>query len=166
MPALNFEPSRPTGLSDKEVIYQLVESANPDDLFTYDVLIESLSEGLPKPADKSRVYKAVGAANRVFLTERSRYLAVVRNSGYRVITAAEHGRIATKKRETANRYIKRGVAVLQHVRLDELTPTQRQLHEGQLMIMTGLMLSTQSIEARQSRMEKLIEDLAKRVDGE
>jgi hypothetical protein len=160
-----FTPSRADGRSDRRVVYELVQDAEPGDVFTYDSLIEALSEGLDETVSRHRAQAAVRAANRTYLQERRRYLTVVADVGYRVIRSDEQLPVALGKKARAQTYLKRGMEILQHVRMDELTPSQRVLHEGQLMILGGLYHATAESFRRHDKSEKLIADLTRRVDG-
>lgn len=159
-----FEPSRPDGRSDRQVVYDLVQDAEPDTTFTYDALQAALSEGLESPAERSRVYQAVAHANRTLLQERQRCLNVVRGTGYRVIHADEHLPVALVRKDRAQTQLKRGIELLRKCRVGELDENQRKLHEGQLLILGGLYQAVQESERRHARSESLIADLSKRVD--
>lgn len=158
-----FRTTRSDGRSDRRVIYELVQDAEVETVFSYEELISALQVGLPKGTmvDRDRVYRAVASANRTFLRERKRYLEVVENVGYRVIRADEQLPVSLKKKDRAQGYLQRGIELLRHVRLEELTEAQRTLHEGQLMIMSGLYHAIQESTRRHDRAESLIEDLLK-----
>jgi hypothetical protein len=156
-----FQPSRDDGRSDRRVVYDLTHDAEPGMTFTYKELIEALEEGLDTPVARDRVYRAVGAANTTLLREHRRYLGVVENVGYRVIHSEEHLPVSLQKKDRAQSYLKRGIELLRHARLDELTQAQRTLHEGQLMILSGIHSAVQDSARRLDRTESLIEDLLK-----
>lgn len=158
-----FRTTRSDGRSDRRVIYELVQDAEVETMFSYEELISALQVGLPKGTmvDRDRVYRAVASANRTFLRERKRYLGVVENVGYRVIRADEQLPVSLKKKDRAQGYLQRGIELLRHARLEELTEAQRTLHEGQLMIMSGLYHAVQESARRHDRAESLIEDLLK-----
>lgn len=154
-----FRASREDGRSDRRVIYDLAENADPDTVFTYAELIEALSDGTDREITRAHVYGAVSAANRGLLTDRKRYLAVVADQGYRVIRADEQLSAALVKKDRANGYLKRGIDLLRNARLDELDAAQRTLHEGQLMIMAGLHQAIQESDRRHKRADELIQGL-------
>lgn len=156
-----FEPSREDGRSDKRVIYELTSDAEPGSTYTYAELIEALQDGLDKPIQRDRVYRAVAAANATLLREHRRYLGVVPNVGYRMIRADEHLPESLRKKDRAQSHLRRGIELLRHARLDELTQAQRTLHEGQLMIMSHLYHAAEDSARRHERSERLIEDLLK-----
>lgn len=156
-----FTPSRDDGRSDRQVIYDLVHDSDPGDTFTYPALTEALNEGLDQPVDRGRVYRAVAQANKTLLREHSRYLGVVENVGYRIIRADEHLPVSLQKKDRAQTHLKRGIELLRHARLDELTEAQRTLHEGQLMILSGIHHAVEDSARRHDRTESLIEDILK-----
>jgi hypothetical protein len=156
-----FKPSRDDGRSDRQVIYDLVHTANPGDTFTYKELRTALEDGLDKPVHRPRIYAAVQQANKTLLREQSRYLGVIPNVGYRMIRAEEHLPVSLQKKDRAQQHLRRGIELLKHARLDELTEAQRTLHEGQLMILSGIYQAVEDSHKRHDRAESLIEDLLK-----
>lgn len=159
-----FKASREDGKSDRVVIYDAVSHAAPETFYSYDDLIKVLGRGLKVSADKMRVYRAVAAANKTLLREDRRYLSVVRNEGYRIVRADEHLDIALTKKDQAQSYLRKGMDLLKHARLDELTEIQRTLHEGQLMILAGVYRAVVDSERRHDRQEQIIDGLTRRVD--
>lgn len=160
-----FTPSRADGRSDRRVIFELVQGASPGDTFDYDKLSAALAEGLDAEIGRDRVYRAVGAANKTLLQRERRYLDVVKGTGYRVISADEHLPVALANKDRAQGYLKRGIDLLRNVHADELSPAQRTLHEGQLLILGGLYQATRESSRRHDRSEALIADLQRRVEG-
>jgi len=157
-----FEPSRPDGRSDRRVIVDLVEDAEPDTTFDYDTIIAALSDGLDKPVERRRIYRAVTNANKLLLRERRRYLKVVPNVGYRMIRADEHLPVAIDKKNEAVTKLQRGVELLRHARLDELPEAQQVLHDGQLMILSGLHDALVGQAKRIERHDSLITEVRER----
>jgi hypothetical protein len=158
-----FTPVRDDGRSDGRVVFDLVEAAEPETRFSYGELIDALSEGLDRKIDRNRVYRAVGAANKVLLRERKRYLSVIENEGYRVIRSDEHLPVALDRKGRAETHLKAGMELLRNARLDELDQHQRALHEGQLLILGGLVEAMRESTRRHDRIEKLVEGLTERV---
>jgi hypothetical protein len=158
-----FLPVRADGRSDRQVIVDLVTGSEPGDTVTYRQILDALAAGLTVSPDRDRAYRAVAAANRTLLRERSRYLRVVRNTGYRMISADEHLPEAITKKDRAQTYLRRGVELLRNTRLDELDDNQRALHLGQLNILAAHDESLRSQQRRQDRHEAVIAGLAARV---
>lgn len=159
-----FTPSRADGRSDRQVVFDLVCDAEPDTMFTHAEITAELSAGLDDPVTQQRMYQAVMNGNTTLLRERKRYLGNVRGAGYRVIHTSEAVAVALDKKGRAETFLARGVAVLRNARMDELDPTQRVLHEGQLLIMAGLHEATKRSERRHQRSEELIAALTARVE--
>lgn len=159
-----FTPSRPDGRSDRQVMFDLVKDAAPDTTFTHAEIVAELSKDLPKPVTQARMYQAVTNGNSTLLRERERYLRNVRGQGYRVIHTSEAVAVALDKKSRAQTFLARGVQVLRNARMDELSPAERTLHEGQLLIMAGLYEATKRSEQRHNRAEQLIADLTSRVE--
>lgn len=164
MTGVAFEASRSDGRSDRVVIYDAVRNSDPETFFSHAQLIYLLGEGVDKPITQARVYRAVVAANKTLLKENRRYLSVVRTEGYRVVRADEHLSIALTKKDMAQGYLKRGIALLKHARLDELSEAQRTLHEGQLMILAGVYRAVEDSQRRHDKQEQVIDELRKRMD--
>jgi hypothetical protein len=164
MTAAPFSPSRPDGRSDRRVVFELVADAEPDTTFTYAELIGALAEGLDVDITRDRVYRAVAAGNKTLLRERKRYLHVVPDVGYRVIHTSEQLPVALIKKDRAQSYLSKGIALLRHAKLDELDAAQRTLHEGQLLILAGLHQAMHESDQRHTRSEELIAELLRRVN--
>lgn len=159
-----FEPTRSDGRSDRQVIYDYVSDAEPEALFTYKTLIEELSTGLDMDVivDRRRVYRAITNTNRTLLAEKQRYLQVVREIGYRMLRADEHLPAAIDRKQSAVMKLRQGMELLRGAKIEELDEAQRVLHQGQLMIMSGLYDAVRESHRRHDRQEQVIEDLRAR----
>lgn len=163
MNATRFQTARTDGRTDSQVIYDLTQAAEPETVYPYQDLIDALQEGVDRPIGRERVGGAVRAANRLLLSERRRYLGSIRNVGYRVLRSDEHLPTAITKKRCAEGHIERGLSLLRQVRLDELEPTYRTLHEGQLMVMAGIYQVMQASARRHAQQEQLIVTLQDRI---
>jgi hypothetical protein len=131
--------SRKDGRSDGRVIYDLAVGLKPNEVLTYDILLNALQEGINDVEfNKNRVYGAIKSANRKLLKNHNRYLAVIRREGYKMITAEEHLSVALAKKQSAQKNMQSGLEILEHTVLEELKPTHRILHEQQMMLMKSL----------------------------
>ena len=116
MGTLLFAPRRADGRSDRQVIYDLVQGAEPDTVFRYDALESALREGTDGDGiTRQAVYAAVTAANRTLLREKRRALRGVPRLGYRVARADEHVELALMRKDRAQIQIKRGLDGVQRV---------------------------------------------------
>lgn len=159
-----FTASRPDGRSDRQVVYSLAQAADPDTTFRYADLEAALNDGLEFPVSRERVYRAVAAANKTLLREERRYLQVVKDVGYKVLRSDEHLPVALAKKDMAQTYLKKGIELLRHARLDELTDAQRTLHEGQLMVLGGVYQAVQHVEKKQHRTEQILKEFRQRIE--
>jgi hypothetical protein len=157
-----FESTRADGRSDRRVIYDLVGDNPPETLFDYDTLTAALAVGVDATIDRRRIYRAVTNANRTLLREKRLYLAVVANVGYRILRADEHLPVAIDRKHSAVAKLRQGMDLLRHARIEELPEAQRVLHEGQLMIMSGLYDAMRESGQRHDRQEQVIEALRQR----
>jgi hypothetical protein len=157
-----FEPTRPDGRSDRQVIYELAADAAPGTVFKYDELVDELAADLDVEVDRRRVYRAVTNANGTLLREKQRYLRVVKDVGYRVLHAEEHLPAAIDRKQSAVAKLKQGMELLRHAKMDELTEAQRVLHQGQLMIISGLYDAVKESHRRQNRQDQVIKEIRER----
>lgn len=158
-----FTPSREDGRSDRQVVFELVRDATPEALFTYEEIEDALQEGIPIPITRARAYRAVQGANRTLMREHRRAMRTVRGTGFRVLRADEHLPVALGRKERAEQQIKRGIELLRSTRIDELDPVQRTLHEGQLLIMSGIYSAVRETRRRVSRQDDAIHDIRQRL---
>lgn len=159
-----FEVSRLSGKTDAQVIFDCAESKKPGEILTYEELRAALQDGHPKRIGKARVYQAIASGNKKLLDVRKRYLRVVKGVGYKVLAAEEHMETALAKRETAQKFIQKGLAILKNTHMDELTPAQRQLHEGQILILGGFYRAMSESNRRHEKHDRQIEELRRRVE--
>lgn len=163
MIAEQFKIARPDGRSDRQVLFDLCKDAEAERTFTYTELIDALQEGIEPEVTRGRVCQAVASANKLLLREKQHYLRVVKNVGYRVIRGDEHLETALTKKDKAQDYLAKGKALLEHVRMDELDPNQRALHQGQLLILSAVLDSMRASERRHNKQERVLDELKARV---
>lgn len=166
-----FEIARSDGRSDAQVVIELVSGATPGTLFTFAQLQQELEKNTVKKYSRTRIGAAVRAAFTRLGEQHKRALRSVRGDGYLLAPAEDHPELAGQRETRAQRQLRRGLALLRHCRLDELTPNQRRLHEGHLLISAALYSVVQGVARRQQRTEEAIknlyqnsEDLHRRVD--
>lgn len=161
---ITFEVTRASGKSNQQVIVELVCNAAPDTLFTYERLAAALADGSDIVYDRHAVQSCVRMANRRLLEEHQRCLEAVRGSGYRIIRAGEHHRIAVWRNRRGCRQYREAMRTLQNVRTDEMTPEERQRHDAQLVINSALAQAVRSQQKQSERMSELIAGLTHRVE--
>jgi hypothetical protein len=158
-----FQPTRRDGRSDRQVVYELMQDAEPGVVFAHDVIADALQSGVADPITPERASAAARAANRLLLRERRRTMLAVRGIGYRILAACEHVGASLSRRERAESQVRAGLSILRECRLDELSETQRKLHEGQLLVMSGVYDAVRYTNARVDRHEKALRALTDRV---
>jgi NAD-dependent DNA ligase len=151
-----FTTTRPDGRSNADVLIDLVEKAAVDTVFGYEELANLLSHD-NKTFDKHGVLSVVSSCGDRVVVTTQRALRNVRGVGYRVIPASEHRELANWHNDRANRQIVKGLKRLQHVKWDELTKEQRDLHEGTLLIVGGMLTQQRAQEERLRRLEQIVE---------
>lgn len=154
-----FQIARVDGRSDRRVVYELAESAEPETLFSFSDIAAALQDGLDRPVTRARVYQAVAKGNKTLLRERKRYLGSVPGLGYRVIRPDEHLSLAIEKKSRAESQIKSGIDLLRNARLEELSEPQRTLHVGQLMVLDGVYRMAKASEKRHAQQEQVLEEM-------
>lgn len=164
MKAIPFVASRKDGRSDVEIVMSIVKDAPPDTVIPYSEIIDALSVGLPKPPDRSRARVAINQACKRLLKECKRTIRNVRGVGYRIARSNEHSEIAVLKRVKASRQLRTAVAILENTNLSELTPTQRSLHQSQLMIMGGLAQAIHYTQQKQVEQSAEIDEIRRRLE--
>ncbi len=97
------------------------------------------------------------------MRERRRAIRTVRGTGFRVLRSDEHLPVALGRKERAEQQIKRGIELLSSTRLDELDTMQRTMHEGQLLIMSGIYQATRETSRRVARQDDAIREINDRL---
>ena len=146
-----FAITRTDGRSNQQVLIDAVATSKPGTVFTYDQLQDIL--GLDS---KERTRAVVIAAQHRLLREFSRTLENVRGTGYRMVDASEHCRLAHGRKRRADNQLRRGLHILRHVRWEELSDEARKAHQGTLMISEALYRVQRSHESRLARIEDAI----------
>jgi hypothetical protein len=159
-----FTPSREDGRSDRQVVYELVQDAEPETMLTYEQVQEALQEGLDVTVTRVRAYQAIQSASRMLMREKRRALRTIPGIGARVMRADEHLPVALGRKERAEHQIKRGIELLRNTRIDELDPAQRAIHEGTTLLFAGFYQGMRETSRRVSRQEDAIRDIRQRLE--
>lgn len=150
-----FRPTRPDGRSYRDVAIDALKDRPPESLVTYEELAAALD--LDPSADVSKIRSIVRAAIKPLLDLHRRGLSNVPGKGYRILPARENMVVASGHRSKADRAMGRAVAFLQGANRDEMTETERRLHDGQLMIMQAIHASHQHLDKRMNKIEALLQ---------
>lgn len=159
-----FETRRTDGLSNQEVIANLVCEGEPGRVYTYDELQQALEIGADREYDRKAIQGVVRLAKLRLLREHKRTLTVVANVGYRLAHARDHRGIAGDQTKRGQRQMKRALTTLENARLDEMTTAERELHIAQCSINSILYTEQQRILSRQHKTETIIARLTSRVE--
>lgn len=154
--------SRKDGRSDGQVVFDLALNMKPNDILTYEILLEELQKDVDTDViefDRNRAYGAIRGANKKLLKKESRYLAVVRGKGYKLISAEEHLGVALSKKQTAQKYMQTGVEILENTIMDELSPAHKIVHEQQMLLMRGLYQKIKHHDERIGETESLLDKM-------
>lgn len=154
-----FTVTRPGGISNAQVVINLVSSGTPDQIYTFEELASALSAGTSRTYKNAVVCQIVRIANRRLLKDFSRELCNVPGVGFRLAKAEEHMHLAETRRTKADRQLERGLLSLKNVRWEEMDENNRQAHKGTLIIMQGMHEQMKLIQKTQDRHEKLIQSL-------
>lgn len=157
--ALTFKASRTDGRSDTRVICDLIKSAAPGDVFTFDQISEALSTGTEREFPKHVVCNVVSRAYAPVLRDTQRALHSVRGVGYRVALASEQEGLARHRKQKSDRQLRRAILTLEQVRFDEMDEQSRAAHMATLVLVSDLMQRQTALEQRQNRVEDMIQKL-------
>lgn len=158
---VRFATRRRDGRSDVQVLSDLVQTAAPGDVFTYDALCRALADGCEdRTVTVQTVRSAVRRLYSRLLKNQARTLQSVPTVGYRVAAAADHQMLAKGRQRRADAQLRRGVQVLEHVRWDEMDANARAAHEGTLLLMSALYQNQRALDRRQRRVEDALREIA------
>lgn len=151
-----FRIGRADGRSNAEVLRDHVRDKVPGTVLTFEELIAVLSDGSPRAWDRDAVRGLVSRSMRCLATSLSRVLQSVQRVGYRVAHANDHRSIALMRKRRGDAQIVKGLVTLQHVRWDEMDAESRKAHEGQLMVIEGVVQMQRGFDQRLKQVEDAI----------
>lgn len=158
--ATRFAITRYDGRSDAQVVLDLMHDAEPGRVFSYEELATALAKDTDRTYSVPEVRGAVTRAHVRMLKEQARVMYNVRGVGYRVAEAREHHHLARGRQRRADMQLRRGLQVLQNVRWEEMDPTSRAAHEGQLMVSLAVASAVRQLERRVDSHEALLKKIA------
>jgi hypothetical protein len=109
------------------VIYDLLRTTPVDGTLTYEAMGEAL--GLDGDKDRRVLQQATQRAAREFERVDNRAIDAVINTGYRVLQAPEHMRLARRHQRKSSKALVRGQNAVTHVDWLALDPIARQAFE-------------------------------------
>jgi len=119
-------PFEPKGeLAQWRIIYRVFQDAEVDVTLLYQQLAEAL--GLDPNDERHRIQSAARRAAKQLLEVDDRAVEVVPDVGYRVVGAKRQIPMAGQQVDRAGRALDRGRAFTTHIRMDELSESERQI---------------------------------------
>jgi alkylated DNA nucleotide flippase Atl1 len=163
-----MSPFQPVGDKARwRVVYELLRKAPVGGIVTYEQLGEAL--GLD-PADERQVIQmAVRRAAKEHEEADKRALDVVPNTGYVIVPAQEHLRLARKHQKRSSRSLARGHSKVTNVDLSGLDPDARHAFEVVARAFAMQMDFNKRFDVRQSKLEEAVDAMsqhASRTDDE
>jgi hypothetical protein len=148
-----FKPTRPDGRSYRDVAVDIFKDLPPETIVSYEKIAAALDIDDPK---SPRIRAIVRSAIKPLLKLHSRGLANAPGKGYRVLPARENMVVASNQRTKADRAMARGLAFLSGANRQEMTETERKLHDGQCIIMQAIYASHRHLDTRINKIERLL----------
>ena len=155
----DFSIARADGRSNSQVLLDLFKDGEPGRVYSFGELSATLEEGTDKRYPRAVVRTVITSLYRRLLKEQCRAVHNVRNVGYRLAEAKEHGRLAHDRKRRADVQLLKGLDTLRHVRWEEMDPQARAAHEAHLMIHSALYEQQKALERRQDAVEGAIAKL-------
>jgi len=159
-----FAIARADGRSNADVLVAFVEAATPGETYPYNAIGAALAVGTERAWDTRAVQSAVRTATPRVLRETRRVLHPVATVGYRVSQGGDHSRLALARERRGNTQIRAALDVLRNVQWDEMTSSQRALHEAQMTVTSAVVGAVELLHRRQKKQGAAIEALLKRVE--
>lgn len=156
-----FVTARADGRADWKVVFDFVADARPDTVFAYADLERELRAGIDGAVSRERIGRACRAATEHLLLERERALQCLPGLGYRMAHARDHIGLANDHRHRGHRQMEKALAKTANVRLDELTPVERNLIDGMRIVFGSFAQMLAASERRQERFERVLDEVRK-----
>lgn len=156
-------PFQPIGAKARwRIVYELLRKIGTGDVLTYEEIGGALN--LDADDDRHLIQMAVRRAAREYEEADNRALEAVPNTGYRVVEAPEHLRLAKGQQKRASKALARGHSKVVHVDLSGVEPATRQLFEATVRAFTMQMEFNKRFDVRQKRLEQALDDMTQRTD--
>lgn len=159
-----FRITRADGRSNAQVVLDFVQDGKPGTIYSYKALGAALEKGTSEKYGAAAVQRVVNSLHSRLAKEQQRTFVTVRGLGYRLAHANEHSLVAHNRHRKADAQFRKGIAVLRHVKWDELDEASRQAHQGHLMISEALFANQQALNKRVASVEAAIKAMRKK-DG-
>jgi hypothetical protein len=146
---LELVPFQPKGeVPEWRLIYDELVKLDVGDEITYERCARILGRSFGPHDNRGPLYRA----EKELLVAEQRALEPVRGHGKRVVPAVEQRRLARNRQRFALRQVRRGRALVENVRVGDLTPTDARFFELHAMSLAGL----EQLHRRQLRTETAV----------
>ena len=154
-----FEPKGPQPLW--ELVYDRIRTLSVGDTITYAELSRILG-GRGIEACRAPLYKAMQVLER----EDKRTLDNVRDTGYRVVEAVEHERLARRHHRKSHRQLRKALGKVQSADRSKLTPEERRRFDRMEITLSRQADMIRRLDAKVERIDQAIKDARRSTHGE
>lgn len=144
------------------VIYDLLRKTATSEVITYQELADAL--GLHPDDDRHTIQMAVRRAAREHEEADNRALDVIPNTGYVIVPAPEHLRLARDHHKRASKSLARGHSKVVHVDLSALEPETRHAFEVVARAFALQMEFNKRFDVRQAKLEEAVDAMSQRTE--
>jgi hypothetical protein len=152
---MRFKSKRADGRSYRDLAVERLRDVVPGTVVSYEEL--GVAFDLNPKTELPRIRAAVGNAVKMLLKQYSIGIKNVAGKGYRVVPAREHMIAAGSHQSKAERQMNTALAWYEGAKLDEMTPAERKLHQGQHMLAQAIVSSHKHLNERINRIESLLQ---------
>lgn len=158
-----MSPFEPVGARARwRIVYELLCATTTGDVLTYERIGEAL--GLDPDDDRHAIQMAVRRAAKEHEVGDRRAIEPVANSGYRVVEAPEHLRLARGQQKRAGKALARGQSKVVHVDLSGMEPETRRAFEVVARAFAMQMDFNKRFDVRQAKLEDTITSMSERTE--
>lgn len=141
------------------LIYDILASKQIGDIATYDELSEAIDADIR--TSRAPLYKA----HNELLEQKLRGIEVVKNTGYRIVQANEHQRLAKGQHKKARRRIKQAIRIVQGTDHSLLTEQERSEMNAIQLNLSRQADAIRRLENRQGRTEAAVKAVEQKVES-
>lgn len=154
-----FEPVNET--AQWRVVYDILLAAEVEKVVTYRELGEALE--LDPVRDRHRIQAAARHAAKKLLKQEDRAVETLTGRGYRLVPAQRNIALAGRQADRAGNALARGQDLTTHVRLDELSETERQIVSGMSLMFAQVGQWAKQVERRVDSHDGRLSDIEKEL---
>lgn len=144
------------------VIYDMLRGSAVDDVITYERLGEAL--GLDPGADRHVIQMAMRRAAREHEVSDKRAIDVIPNTGYLIVQAPEHLRLARRHQKKSSKALERGQSKVVNVDLSGLEPETRRAFEVVARAFAMQVDFNRRFDVRQAKLEQAVSAMTERTE--